>query len=89
MQRAAVCSRERRLERVVGCGDNGVQVQMRTCTNPPPKYGGAPCYGNDFNATACGHRELCTSGAASAKTEMMAVMVTFGAMLTAAAAIIF
>ena len=29
----------------VTCG-GGVQKQIKTCTNPTPKYGGSQCYGN-------------------------------------------
>ena len=36
----------------VTCG-SGVQERSRTCTNPPPAYGGAGCSGNAKETKEC------------------------------------
>ena len=34
------------------CG-KGVQERSRTCTNPPPAFGGEECTGNDKETREC------------------------------------
>ncbi|XP_060579783.1 SCO-spondin-like, partial [Ruditapes philippinarum] len=36
----------------VSCA-GGTQTRSRTCTNPPPQYGGAPCFGSDSGIQQC------------------------------------
>lgn len=39
----------------VTCG-GGVQDRSRTCTNPPPAFGGAPCVGASKETRSCNER---------------------------------
>eukprot|EP00121_Abeoforma_whisleri_P015481 Awhi_evm1s14261 len=36
----------------VSCGD-GTKSRSRSCTSPPPQYGGTPCAGQDTDHTNC------------------------------------
>ena len=33
--------------------DEGHQIRIRRCANPPPLYNGEPCVGNDIETQAC------------------------------------
>ncbi|KAF6033946.1 hypothetical protein EB796_007743 [Bugula neritina] len=42
------------------CG-TGSQTRTRSCTNPPPSYGGKYCYGSKQETKACYHTKKCYS----------------------------
>ena len=61
---AGICSKT--------CG-GGVRRYERKCDNPPPKYGGHPCHGDDYKIEPCNTQ--CCPGVCTCVCERVCVCV--------------